>query len=82
MFESAYDLISAAGKLNKSRIGTVKGNADEIFESLTKDGTRTPGGAYKLNDGTIINLHKSTTTNLPTISINRPNQKIIKIRIE
>ena len=83
LFKSTDNLIGAAGKLTKGKsgyIGSVKGNADEIFNSLTQGATKLESGAYKLNNGTILNLHKSTTTQLPTISINQGG-RITKIRI-
>ena len=83
VFKSADDLIGAAGKLSKGKsgyIGSVKGNADQIFNSLTKGATKLESGAFKLNNGTILNLHKSTHTKLPTISINQGG-RITKIRI-
>ena len=83
VFKSTDDLIEAAGKLSRGKsgsIGSVKGNADDIFNSLTRGATKLESGAFKLNNGTILNLHRSTTTKFPTISINQGG-KITKIRI-
>ena len=87
LFKNPDDLIKAAGKLKPgkrgSRIGYVKGNADEIFASLTKGVTnRTSSGAFKLDDGTILLKYISTSEKLPTIHIHKSSGRIYKIRIK
>ena len=87
LFKNPDDLIKAAGKLERgkrgSRIGYVKGNADEIFNSLTRGVTeRTPSGkAFKLDDGTILRKYVSSG-GLPTIQIHKSSGQIYKIRIK
>jgi hypothetical protein len=82
-YSSIDDLIKGAGKLENvknARQGVVIGNAKDIFTSLTKDANKLNSGAYQLADDIIINLHYSSKTGIPTISINKANN-ITKIRI-
>lgn len=81
---SVDDLLKAAGKLEKlkgARQGFVGGNAQKIFRSIVKGGTKVRGNLYQLKDGTLVNLHKSTRTGVHTIDINKAGQ-VFKIRIQ
>jgi hypothetical protein len=76
-------LINAAGKLEQvsgAKQGFVKGNAMEIYQGLIKGAEHIRGNLYKLADGTYINYHKSTSTGVSTIDINRAGE-IFKIRV-
>jgi hypothetical protein len=77
------DLIKASGKLTRlksgAKQGIVKGNVQEIYSNLTKEASQVRGNLYRLKDGTLINLHKSTTTGVSTIDINKAGE-IFKIR--
>ena len=59
--------------------GFLTGNADEIFGNLTQGAEKLESGAYKLSDGSIVNLHKSKSTGASTIDINRDGE-IYKLR--
>jgi RHS repeat-associated protein len=61
--------------------GFVQGDAQAIFQDLTKGAQHIRGNLYKLPDGTLINYHNSTSTGTPTIDINRGGV-IYKIRIK
>ncbi len=61
--------------------GSVKGSADDIFKQLSKGGQQLPSGAIKTADNTIINMHKSKSTGVSTIDINKSGT-IYKIRVE
>lgn len=81
---SVDDLLNAAGQLKRvkgAKQGFVSGNAQKIFNSLIKGGTKVRGNLYKLKDGTLVNFHKSTTTGIQTIDINKAGQ-VFKIRIQ
>ncbi|MBI1315399.1 hypothetical protein GC167_00870 [bacterium] len=80
-FNNPDELIQAAGLLGKKKIGTVQGNRDRIFQCIAKGGSRTKNGAYRMPGGTVVHLHSSRTTGLPTITVDRGVGKIIKIRI-
>lgn len=78
------DLLQTAGELKRvkgAKQGFVNGNALEIYNSLIKGGTKVNKNLYRLSDGTLINLHKSTKTGIQTIDINRAGQ-IYKIRVQ
>lgn len=49
---------------------------------LCAAGELTSRGAYKMPDGRTISKHISTSTELPTISINEPGKRLQKIRFE
>ena len=77
------NLISGAGKLSRvggAKQGFMKGDAQTIFQNLTKGSQQIRGNLYKMSDGTYINMHLSTSTGIPTIDINRGGF-IYKIRI-
>jgi RHS repeat-associated protein len=79
------ELLSKAGKLERLKggvkQGTVKGNIDEIFNSLTKEGEQIEPNRFKLPDGTVVTKYTSSTNATPTIGINRGGQ-LFKIRVE
>ena len=81
---SVDDLLKAAGNLERvkgAKQGFVSGNAQKIFNSLVRSGTKVRGNLYRLNDGTLVNLHKSTRTGIQTIDINKAGQ-VFKIRVQ
>lgn len=83
-FKSVEEVIKNAGKLERVKAGLqgfVKGNGKEIYNSLIKDAKHLKGTYYKLNDGTIVGYHTSSTTGVFTLDINKAG-KIYKIRIE
>ena len=61
--------------------GFVEGDAQTIFQNLTKESLHIRDNLYKLPDGTYINYHPSTSTKIPTIDINKGGI-IYKIRIK
>ena len=78
VIKGADDLIEAGGKMIRGKGGVrrtqnpVVGNADEVFETITKGGTRRQSGAIQMPDGTIIKKYPSTTTGgMPTIKIDK-----------
>ncbi len=82
--KSVDDLLRAAGKLEKVRgaeQGFISGNAQKIFNSIVKGGTKVRGNLYRLKDGTMVNLHNSKTTGVQSIDINKAGQ-IFKIRVK
>jgi RHS repeat-associated protein len=81
---SVDDLLKAAGQLKRvkgAKQGFVSGNAQNIFNSLIKGGTKVRGNLYRLKDGTLVNFHKSTRTGAQTIDINKAGQ-VFKIRVQ
>lgn len=83
-YNSVEALIEKAGDVRKVKAGLqgfVKGDGEMIFNSLIKDAIKQPNGTYLLRDGTIIFKHRSTTTGIYTIDINKAG-KIYKIRVE
>lgn len=61
--------------------GFIKGkNIDEVWITLSKKGSITSNGAVKLPDGTILWKYSPSTTGVPSVLINRPNQIKIAIR--
>jgi RHS repeat-associated protein len=77
-------LIASAGAWttlkNGAQQGWAKGNPQEIFNAIIKGATKTPGGAYRLANGTHVQLYPSTTSGVATIFIDTAEQ-IYKIRI-
>ena len=61
--------------------GFVQGDAQTIFQDLTKGAQHIRDNLYKLPDGTYINYHSSTVNGLPTIDINKGGH-IYKIRVK
>lgn len=81
---SVDDLLKAVGQLKRvkgAKQGFVSGDAQKIFNSLIEGGTKVRGNLYRLKDGTLVNFHKSTTTGIQTIDINKAGQ-VFKIRIQ
>jgi hypothetical protein len=78
------DLIAAGTKMSKIKGATqlsVKGNIDDIFNSLSKGGELIKPNQIKLPNGTLITKYPSSTTGVPTLQINQGG-KLFKIRIE
>lgn len=81
--DSIDALIQSAGPLQQVRgaqQGFVKGDAQQVFSQVTKGAQQVKSGAYRRADGTMVNMHSSTTTGVPTIDINRAGA-IYKIRV-
>jgi RHS repeat-associated protein len=77
------DLIAAGKKMPKIKGATqrsVKGNIDDIFNSLSKGGELIKPDQIKLPNGTLITKYPSST-GVPTLQINIGG-KLFKIRIE
>jgi hypothetical protein len=81
---SVDKLINSAGKLERLkggvRQGTINGNIDDIFNSVTKGGKQIAPNRFKLSDGTFVTKYPSSTTGVPTIGINQGSQ-LYKIRV-
>jgi hypothetical protein len=78
------DLIAAGTKMSKIKGATqlsVKGNIDDIFNSLSKGRELIKPNQIKLPNGTLITKYPSSTTGVPTLQINQGG-KLFKIRIE
>jgi hypothetical protein len=78
-------LLSKASPAGRLRHGewqyTIRGDASKIMQDLTVGAEpRKAPGYYTLTDGTIVGMHDSSTTGIPTIDISR-NGKIYKIRV-
>lgn len=87
IIRNADDLIQAANKTAKQPRNTstinkeVTGNIDDIFNTITKGGSKNPKtGSVTMPDGTIINRHISTKGNGGTIDVNKGGE-INKIRV-
>jgi RHS repeat-associated protein len=85
IFKTVDDLISRAGKLDRLKggvkQGTVKGNVNKVFKSISKGGRQIEPNRFQLPDGTIITKYPSSTTGVPTIGINKGGV-LYKIRVE
>jgi len=78
------DLIAAGTKMTKIKGATqlsVKGNVDDIFNTLSKGGELIKPNHIKLPDGTLITKYPSSTTGVPTLQVNQGG-KLYKIRVE
>ncbi|MBW8361341.1 MAG: hypothetical protein K0M56_04040 [Kaistella sp.] len=87
LINSLDELIEAAGKFTTRKTSVaenvIKANIDDVFETLTKDAVKTTeGGAKVLKDGRVLHKHKSTRTDLHTISIDEAEKKQKKIRFK
>lgn len=83
VINSVDDLIATGTKMPKVKGATqlsVKGNVDDIFNSLSKGGKFVKSNQIKLPDGTLITKYSSSTTGVPTLQINQGG-KLYKIRI-
>ncbi|MCZ2222920.1 MAG: hypothetical protein LC122_04745 [Chitinophagales bacterium] len=60
--------------------GAIKGNVDDIFKSLSKEGKQIELNRFELPDGSVITKYTSSTTGIPTIGINKGEQ-LYKIRV-
>ena len=86
VIKNVDDLIDAAGKFGKgkTKIGenTIKGNVNDVFNTISEGGELLESGAVKLSDGRVINKHVSSSTGQSTISINQEGQRLKKVRFE
>jgi len=76
--------VANAEKFTKLKGGVqqaiIKGNAQDIFDAISKGGQKLPDGRVKLPDGKLVGIHFSTKTGEFTIDINKAGE-IFKIRI-
>lgn len=81
---SVEKLVGSIGKFDRLKggvlQGTIKGNIDDIFNSLSKGAKQIEHNRFELPDGTIITKYTLSTTGTPTIGINQGEQ-LYKIRV-
>lgn len=82
--DEVIDLVKTKGKGTRDAMQLdVEGDIDGIFEDLTRGGEKIGGGRVRMEDGTIIGRHQSTSGDNPqTIDIHRNDgQEKYKIRV-